>query len=239
MSKSEKRKFYNFFEQAYCEKALGEFEKIDLEGRIERIIKDYMESITPGMKHLTKKRVVRMESDSMLTSNNLKESIKHIQVTRDLFRRFNKSFPRKTQRAGSTMTILTVQESPAKMLSPCANSSTTSMRPSGWFDLELSPVFGDEKCSCVTENWKERCTPGIKRLKMKIQTQSVFRKVLAKNQKLPTPVSETTVGKTFFAEQIQDYRLGKIPFNMHVALMKDNKRVLESILGGFTKGIGL
>ena len=34
----------------------------------------------------------------------------------------------------------------------------------------------------------------------------------------------------------KDYRLGKIPFNMHVALMKDNKRVLESILGGFTKG---
>ena len=48
MSKSEKRKFYNFFEQAYCEKALGEFEKIDLEGRIERILKDYMEGTTPG-----------------------------------------------------------------------------------------------------------------------------------------------------------------------------------------------
>ena len=48
MSRSEKRKFFNFFEQAYCEKALGEFEKIDLEGRIERIFKDYTEGVTPG-----------------------------------------------------------------------------------------------------------------------------------------------------------------------------------------------
>lgn len=48
MSKSEKRKFFNFFEQAYCEKALGEFEKIDLEGRIERVVKDFTSETSPG-----------------------------------------------------------------------------------------------------------------------------------------------------------------------------------------------
>ena len=48
MSKSEKRKFINFFEKAYCEKAVGEFEKIDLEGRIERVFKDYTAGVTPG-----------------------------------------------------------------------------------------------------------------------------------------------------------------------------------------------
>ena len=33
-----------------------------------------------------------------------------------------------------------------------------------------------------------------------------------------------------------DERLGYIPIELHVALVKDNRRILESILGGYSKG---
>ena len=70
MSKSEKRKFINFFEKAYCEKAVGEFEKIDLEGRIERVFKDYTAGVTPG-KIITKSKNSEMKSDIISDIQNL------------------------------------------------------------------------------------------------------------------------------------------------------------------------
>ena len=35
---------------------------------------------------------------------------------------------------------------------------------------------------------------------------------------------------------LYDERLGYIPIDLHVALIRDNRRILESILGGYSKG---
>ena len=40
------------------------------------------------------------------------------------------------------------------------------------------------------------------------------------------------------AEGLFDERLGPVPFELAEYMIKDNRRCLESILGGFSKGMG-
>ena len=214
MSKSEKRKFYDFFFEAYSKEALAvsiqvvlwvrrssgqaiatiigpntaeivkysyiqDFEKIDLEGRIQRILEDFFNQRTPG----TITDIPGFEQ--ILSPGNAKSWIENEFYD-------GPGMPRK---------------------------DSFSMRR---LISEIDETIKMRKAGSITGQWK---------MKMYKHQQTVENDLIKRYN--------ATKREDPDASGLYDEKLGYLPINLHVALLKDNRRILRSVLGDINSGIDM